>query len=317
MFWIAVCLIAGAVMLYFGSEWLVRGAKGLALRLGVSPFIIGLTVVAFGSSAPECITSVVSTSNPSLIIGNVVGSNIANVGLAIGLAALAGPMAAVYKDMKLEIWAMLAAVTGLCALGLTGNIGRYAGIVLIVLLFAFLLFVFKKKKSDKSGRAAYENDVQEERFSTPILAILVVVGLALLYFGAKYFIEGAKDLAALLGVSDMIIGLIVVAIGTSLPEMCISIMASRRGEADLAVANIVGSNIFNVLFVLGIGATLVDIPVSESMLIFHMPVMLLFSVAMFLAVRFRNRIERPTGAVFVGMYAIYIAIMGLIPSLMI
>jgi cation:H+ antiporter len=115
----------------------------------------------------------------------------------------------------------------------------------------------------------------------------------------------------------MIIGLIVVAIGTSLPEMCISIMASRRGEADLAVANIVGSNIFNVLFVLGIGATLVDIPVSESMLIFHMPVMLLFSVAMFLAVRFRNRIERPTGAVFVGMYAIYIAIMGLIPSLMI
>ena len=317
MFWIAVSLIAGAAMLYFGSEWLVRGAKGLALRLGVSPFIIGLTIVAFGSSAPECITSIVSTSNPSLIIGNVVGSNIANVGLAIGLAALAGPMAAVYKDMKLEIWAMLAACVGLCALGLLGSIGMYIGIVLIALLFVFLYVVFKRKKTDESGRAAYEDDVKEEKLGTPLLAILCAVGLVLLYFGARFFIDGAKDLATLLGVSDMIIGLIVVAIGTSLPEMCISIMASRRGEADLAVANIVGSNIFNILFVLGIGAVLVDVPVSESMLMFHMPVMLIFSLAMFLFVRFRNRIERPTGMLFVGMYAVYIVIMGLVPSLMI
>lgn len=317
MFWIAVSLIAGAAMLYFGSEWLVRGAKGLALRLGVSPFIIGLTIVAFGSSAPECITSIVSTSNPSLIIGNVVGSNIANIGLAIGLAALAGPMAAVYKDMKLEIWTMLAVCAGLCALGLLGSIGMYIGIVLIALLFVFLYVVFKRKKTDESGRAAYEDDVKEEKLGTPLLAILCAVGLVLLYFGARFFIDGAKDLATLLGVSDMIIGLIVVAIGTSLPEMCISIMASRRGEADLAVANIVGSNIFNILFVLGIGAVLVDVPVSESMLMFHMPVMLIFSLAMFLFVRFRNRIERPTGMLFVGMYAVYIVIMGLVPSLMI
>lgn len=317
MFWIAVSLIAGAAMLYFGSEWLVRGAKGLALRLGVSPFIIGLTIVAFGSSAPECITSIVSTSNPSLIIGNVVGSNIANIGLAIGLAALAGPMAAVYKDMKLEIWTMLAVCAGLCALGLLGSIGMYIGIVLIALLFVFLFVVFKRKKTDESGRAAYEDDVKEEKLGTPLLAILCVVGLVLLYFGARFFIDGAKDLATLLGVSDMIIGLIVVAIGTSLPEMCISIMAARRGEADLAVANIVGSNIFNILFVLGIGAILVDVPVSESMLMFHMPVMLIFSLAMFLIVRFKNRIQRPTGVLFVGMYAVYIAIMGLVPSLMI
>ncbi len=317
MFWIAVCLIAGAAMLYYGSDWLVRGAKGLALRLGVSPFVIGLTIVAFGSSAPECITSIVSTSAPSLIIGNVVGSNIANIGLAIGLAAIAGPMAAVYKSMRVEMCAMLAAVAGLCALGFLGSIGRYVGIVLIALLFIFLYLVFTKKKSDEEGRAAYEEEVGEERLGTPLLAILVVIGLVLLYFGAKYFIMGAKDLAYELGVSEMLIGLIVVAIGTSLPEMCISIMASRRGEADLAVANIVGSNIFNVLFVLGIGATLVDIPVSESMLWFHMPVMLLFSLAMFLVVRTKNRINRPAGMLFVGMYAAYIAIMAFIPSLMI
>jgi cation:H+ antiporter len=314
---IIVCLIAGAGMLYLGSEWMVRGAKGLALRLGISPFIIGLTVVAFGSSAPECITSVVSTSNPSLIIGNVVGSNIANVGLAIGLAAIAGPMAAVYKDMKLEICTMLAACAGLCLLGLLGVINWIVGAVLIALLFVFLFVVFKQKKSDESGRAAYEAEDKEEKFGTAVLAVLVVVGLVLLYFGAKFFIEGAKGLAAELGASDMIIGLIVVAIGTSLPEMCISVMASHRGEADLAVANIVGSNIFNALFVLGVGSLLVDIPVSESMLWFHMPVMLLFAVSMFLVVRFRNKIERPSGALFVGMYAAYIGIMAAIPSLMI
>jgi cation:H+ antiporter len=317
MFWIAVYLIVGAAMLYFSSNWLVRGAKGLALRLGVSPFVIGLTIVAFGSSAPECITSIVSTSNPSLIIGNVVGSNIANIGLAIGLAALAGQMVAKYKDMRLELFAMMAACTGLCLLGLTGSIGRYVGIALIILLFVFLYIVFTKKKSDDSGRAAYEEEVTEETLSTWVLALLVIVGLVLLYFGAKFFIDGAKDLAALLGASDMLIGLIVVAIGTSLPEMCISIIAARRGEADLAVANIVGSNIFNVLFVLGIGAALVDIPVAESMMWFHMPVMLLFCLVMFLVVRFRNKIERPTGILLVAMYAVYIGIMAAIPSLMI
>ncbi len=317
MFWILVSLVAGSAMLYFGSEWLVRGAKGLALRLGVSPFVIGLTIVAFGSSAPECITSVVSTSNPSLIIGNVVGSNIANVGLAIGLAAIVGPMGARFKDMKLEICVMMAACIGLCLLGLTGTIGRVTGIILIALLFAFIFYVFRRKKSDETGQAAYVDDVSEEKLPTWLLAVMTVAGLVVLYFGARFFIDGAKDLAVMLGVSDMIIGLIVVAIGTSLPEMCISIMAAHKGEADLAVANIVGSNIFNVFFVLGIGAALVDIPVSESMMYFHMPVMLLFATAMFLAVYLRNRIERPTGLLFVGMYAVYIAIMGMVPSLMI
>ena len=138
-----------------------------------------------------------------------------------------------------------------------------------------------------------------------------------MYFGAKYFIAGAKDLAVEMGVSDMLIGLIVVAIGTSLPEICISLIAARRGEADLAVANIVGSNIFNILFVLSVGSILVDIPISDSMLTFHLPFMLIFAVVMFLIVKFTNKIDRKTGVLFVGMYAVYIAIMGMFPSLMI
>lgn len=316
MIWIAICLIAGAVMLYFGSEWLVRGAKGLALNLGVAPFVIGLTVLAFGSSAPEAITSIVSTSNPEIIIGNVVGSNIANVGLAIGLAAVLGPMAAVYKDMRLEIWVMLLASAVLCCLGLLGSIGSMIGIPLVLSLFVFLFVVFKKKKADKEGRAVYEEEVTIDTLRTSVLLLLCLIGLVLLYFGAKYFIEGAKDLAHLLGVSDMIIGLVVVAIGTSLPEICISLLAARRGEADLAVANIVGSNIFNIMFVLGIGASLVDIPISQSMVGFHMPMMMLLAVTMFLIVRFKNRIDRRSGFVLLAIYMVYFIAMALNPSLM-
>jgi len=316
MFWIIVSLIAGSVMLYFGSEWLVRGAKGIALRLGITPFIIGLTVLAFGSSAPEAITSIVSSDTPEIIMGNVVGSNIANIGLAIGLAAVVGPMAAMYKDMKLEICTMLIVEAGLCLLALLGYIGIIEGIIMMILLFVFIFVVFKLKGSDKEAREAYEEDVTEETLAAPWLVVLVIVGLVLLYFGAKFFIQGAKDLAELMGASDLLIGLFVVAIGTSLPEICISVIAARRGEADMAVANIVGSNIFNILFVLAIGSMLTDIPVTESTLTFHLPVMLIFAVVMFLMVRFRNRIGRGSGMVLIGMYAVYIAIMAFVPSLM-
>jgi len=303
-------------MLYFGSEWLVRGAKGIALRLGITPFIIGLTVLAFGSSAPEAITSIVSSDTPEIIMGNVVGSNIANIGLAIGLAAVVGPMAAMYKDMKLEICTMLIVEAGLCLLALLGYIGIIEGIIMMILLFVFIFVVFKLKGSDKEAREAYEEDVTEETLAAPWLVVLVIVGLVLLYFGAKFFIQGAKDLAELMGASDLLIGLFVVAIGTSLPEICISVIAARRGEADMAVANIVGSNIFNILFVLAIGSMLTDIPVTESTLTFHLPVMLIFAVVMFLMVRFRNRIGRGSGMVLIGMYAVYIAIMAFVPSLM-
>lgn len=303
-------------MLYFGSEWLVRGAKGLALRLGIAPFLIGLTVLAFGSSAPECVTSIISTSDPPLIIGNVVGSNIANIGLAIGLAALVGPMTAAFKGMKLEMYTMVIVEAGLCILALLGYIGLIEGLVMIALLFVFLYVVFKKKGSDEEGKAAYENDVTEDTLSSPVLIALIVIGLILLYFGAEYFIAGAKDLAELIGVSDLVIGLIVVAVGTSLPEICISVIAAHRGEADMAVANIVGSNIFNILFVLSIGAVLVDVPITDSVLLFHLPVMLLFGVLMTLIVKYTNKISRASGLLLVVLYAAYIGIMGLTPSLM-
>ena len=319
MFWL-LGIILGIVMLYFGSDWLVDGAKKLALRLGIAPFVVGLTVLAFGSSAPEAVTSIVSTSTPDIILGNVIGSNIANIGLCIGLAALLNPMVAKFESMRFEIITMVAAVSIITILGINGYIGSVEGIILISLLILFVLTVYFMKRGDKEGQESYvaEIDTSEIDRSTSKLLLWIamcIVGLVLLYFGARFFVEGATELARIMGVSELMIGLIVVAIGTSLPELCISLMASFRGENELAVSNIVGSNIFNSFFVLGIGASLVNVPVSHNTLIFHMPVMIALSVMMLLMVWRRDSISKLSGAMLLSVYVAYIVIMALVPSL--
>ncbi len=317
MDWVLLGIPVGIILLYFGSDWLVKGGKGLALRLGIPPFVIGLTILAFGSSAPECITSVVSTGNPGIIIGNVIGSNIANIGLAIGIAGLIAPMAAKYSTMRLELAVMLLTSIVLFALAFVGYAGFIVGIVFVISLILFVIAVYKMKKNDKEGQEAYTSEVEEDEkpLSYPILIGLVIAGLVMLYFGARFFVDGAVELAHIFGMSELLIGLIVVAIGTSLPEICISVIAARRGENDMAVANIVGSNIFNILFVLGIGACLVDVPIPESTIYFHMPIMLLLTVGMICAAKFKNSISRPIAAGFVAIYIAYVAIMIAMPSL--
>ena len=318
MFWL-IGIILGIVMLYFGSDWLVDGAKKLALRLGVAPFVIGLTVLAFGSSAPEAVTSIVSTSNPDIIIGNVIGSNIANIGLCIGLAALINPMVAKFTSMRFEIITMVFSAILITLLGIIGYIGQISGVILIALLFLFILIVYFSKRGDAEGQESYVSEIDTDiDRSGKMLALWIgmcVIGLVLLFFGARFFIEGATELARIIGVSELMIGLIVVAIGTSLPELCISLMAAFRGENELAVSNIVGSNIFNAFFVLGIGASLVDVPVSDITLTFHMPVMIALSVLMFLMVWRKNEISKISGALLLAVYVGYVISMALVPSL--
>ena len=318
MFWLLGILL-GIVMLYFGSEWLVDGAKKLALRLGIAPFVIGITVLAFGSSAPECVTSIVSTATPDIIIGNVIGSNIANIGLCIGLAAILNPMVAKYASMRFEIITMVASVSLITLMGIAGFIGFIDGLILMSLLIAFVLSVYFLKRKDTEGQENYtseiETDIDRSGKKLALWIAMCLVGLVFLYFGARFFVDGATDLAKELGVSELMIGLIVVAIGTSLPELCISLMASFRGENELAVSNIVGSNIFNSFFVLGVGATLVDVPVSNTTLMFHMPIMILLSVLMFAMVYRSNRITRVYGVILLTIYIAYIAAMALNQSL--
>lgn len=317
MDWVLLGIPVGIVLLYFGSDWLVKGGKGLALRLGIPPFVIGLTILAFGSSAPECITSIVSTHNPGIIIGNVIGSNIANIGLAIGIAGIISPMAAKYSTMRFELAVMMITALALFVLAFIGYAGVIVGIIFVVSLFLFVYAVYRMKKDDKEGQEAYVAEVEEDEKpqSYPILVALVIAGLVMLYFGARFFVDGAVELAHIFGLSELLIGLIVVAVGTSLPEICISVIAAHRGENDMAVANIVGSNIFNVLFVLGIGACLVDVPIPESTIYFHMPIMLLLTAGMICAAKYKNNISRPMAACFVAIYIVYVAIMFAIPSL--
>lgn len=317
MDWILLGIPVGIVLLYLGSDWMVKGAKGLALRLGVTPFVVGLTVVAFGSSAPEAITSVVSTDSPSIILGNVIGSNIANVGLAIGLAAVLSPLAAKYASMRFEVVMMVVSCIIVTAMASLGHIGMVDGLVLVTGIFLFVLITYWLKKDDVDSQEGHSKEVEDGDPDRPypVLIALTAIGLVLLYFGAETFIDGAKELAHMAGMSDMMVGLIVVAIGTSLPELCICLVASYRGENDLAVSNIVGSIVFNCFFVLGIGACLVEVPVSDVVLTFHLPMMVLMSLLMFLLIYFRNRISRSAGACLVVLYVAYIAVMVLNPSM--
>lgn len=313
MDWLVVLGIPfGIVFLYFASDWLVDGAKNLALRLGVSAFVVGLTVVAFGSSAPEAITSVVSIHEPALIVGNIVGSNIANIGLAIGLAAALKPLICKYENIKFELIAMMIAVVAITLLSLDGKLGNIEGIVLVVALFIFVYLVYRIKKEDEDDPEFVPPDK-----SVPMMKniIMVIVGLVGLFIGAQLFVNGAEELAISLGVSPLLIGLLVVAIGTSLPELTICIMAAWKGESDLVVSNIVGSIIFNSFFALGIGAVLVDIPMSDPVLFFHMPLMIVMCIALFVMIKARNSITRPMGILLIMIYAVYVAIMIIDPSL--
>jgi len=318
MSWILFGIPIGIILLYFGSEWMVDGAKKMALRLGVTPFAVGLTVVAFGSSSPEVITSLVSGENPQIILGNIVGSNIANVGLAIGLAAIISPIVCKFTAIRFELVAMIFAVVIITVMALTGSLGFVEGAILLSALAVFIYFVYtlKKKDPDNTDSEVSEEDI-EESASTPAwkCILLIVVGIVALYFGARAFIGGAVELAEIFGVSDLLIGLLVVAIGVSLPELCICIVAAYHKENEIVVSNIVGSIVFNCFFALGVGILFTTVPVTHYTMVFHMPVMILIAALLLIMVRFNKGVSRSNGVVLVAIYAIYVSAMVIFPQL--
>jgi cation:H+ antiporter len=315
MSWVLLGIPIGIVLLYFGSEWMVDGAKKMAIRLGVTPFLVGLTIVALGSSAPEVVTSLMSNSNPQIIVGNIVGSNIANVGLAIGFAAVISPIVCKFTDIKFELASMLAAVIIVSILALTGTLGIIQGVILLAALAVFIYLTYRLKKN--SGNAVDEDPEIKEVVKTPMwkCVVLVVIGIIFLYFGARAFIDGAVELAHIFGVSDLMIGLIVVAIGVSLPELCICVVAAYHKENELVVSNIVGSVVFNCFFALGVGVLFTTVPVTHYTMIFHLPIMIIMAAILALLIRGGNKVTRPEGALLICIYVAYIAMMGLFPEL--
>lgn len=306
--------LLGLAALTLGAELMVRGAARLALSFGISPLVVGLTIVAFGTSAPEMAVSAGAALNGSgdLAIGNVVGSNIANILLILGLSALIVPLAVNEQIIRQEIPIMIGTCLLFLVFALDGKIGRDEGVVLFLLVIFYTVFlVVQSRRASKAAEAEFADEMPDtsSRWDAhwSVQLLLVAGGLGLLVLGADWLVDAAVAVARAFGVSDLVIGLTVVAVGTSMPEIATSLVAAWRGERDIAVGNVVGSNIFNVLAVLGFSSLIADggIAVSEAARNFDLWVMLAVSFACLPIVVTGREIARWEGGVFLAYYIAY------------
>lgn len=318
MFLDIIFITIGLAILIAGAEGLVRGASSLSAKLKVSPLIIGLTVVSFGTSAPELTVNLLAAANgsPDLAVGNVVGSNIANIFLILGISALIVPLkvksSTVWKEIPL-------ALLGVILLFIMGNdhlfdgmgfnaLTRTDGIALLALMIIFMYYVFGLAKGDRAkAKEIAETGSGITQYSIPSSIGMTLLGLGGLVLGGRLLVDGAVNIAEAAGLSQALIGLTIVAIGTSLPELATSIVAALKKQADIAIGNVVGSNIFNVFFVLGASSTVISLPISSA-LNFDIAVSV-FATILLLAFMFvggKRRLVRWEGGVFVAMYVAYI-----------
>lgn len=302
--------VAGLVLLIAGAELLVRGASRLAMAFGISPLVVGLTVVAFGTSSPELAVSVQSAyeGQAGLAIGNVVGSNIFNVLFILGLAAIITPLVVEQQLIRLDVPLMIGVSVLVLLMALDGNLGRIEGLVLFVGLLSYTFFLIRQSRSESQAvRAEYDEAAPAVSQVWWKDALLVVAGLGLLILGSTWLVEAAVSIARQLGVSDLVIGLTIIAAGTSMPEVVTSVVASIRGQRDIAVGNVIGSNIFNLMGVLGLASIVAPagIEVSQAAIQFDIPVMIAVAVACLPIFFSGNLIARWEGALFFFFYIAY------------
>jgi cation:H+ antiporter len=304
-------LVLGIGVLYFGAEWLVRGSVRLASSLGISPMVVGLTVVSFGTSAPELVVCTVAAwgGNPDLAIGNVMGSNLANIGLILGLTSIVRPLDVHSRVVWREMPVMLIITAALYPLLASDyELSSSDGVILLLALLAYLLFVFQSIGGEAPEVVGeYEEFIKaagDERSRLRAGDVgLVLSGSAALVLGGYCIVEGAIQVASALSISQEIIGLTVVAVGTSLPELATSLVAAARRESDIAVGNVIGSNIFNVAAILGVASVVETIPVRPTVLTEELPAVLLLSLLLFPVLRSGWRIRRWEGMLLVSAYA--------------
>jgi cation:H+ antiporter len=298
-----IFVAAGLVCLFFGGDWLVKGAIALSAKLGLPAFLISLTVVGFGTSMPDLLVSVRAAlaSAPGIALGNVVGSNIANILLIIGLAAVIAPMSPTNGNSKRDLTVMLVAAAMLVAMLFTGTVSFVFGLVMIVALLGYLTLAYFQDRALGAG------EIEESVKSTTALMIGVLLagGMGLLAAGADLLVRGATVVATNFGVSNAIIGLTVVAVGTSLPELATSITAALKRQSDIAIGNVIGSNIFNIFGILGVTALIAPIPVAERFLTIDGWTMLCVTAILFAILFLGKGISRITGALFLIAYVGY------------
>lgn len=306
--------LGGIALLFGGGEALVRGAVALASRIGVPPLVIGLTVVGFGTSAPELVVSVGAAlqGQDDLAIGNIVGSNIANILLILGLSAVISPLAVQEQVFRRDGVVMVAASLALAGLALLGAIDRWAGALLVVGLAVFVVAAYVSGRREEAQARAYAAEAEELKdvpLSGRAATLASVTGLILLVIGARMLVTGAVDLAHSFGVPEAVIGLTLVAVGTSLPELAVSLIAAVRGHSDVAVGNVVGSNIFNILGIIGVAALVSPLSFGGRMASIDVWVMVAVAAASMVLLRTGWRLSRWEGIACLIAYGVYSASM--------
>ncbi len=296
--------VLGLLGLFFGGEFLVRGASSIARRFGISPLVIGLTIVGFGTSAPELLVSVNAAlaGQPAIAIGNVLGSNIANILLILGVSALIAPLIIPVRRLARDLAFMLLATGAIWVMLLDGMVSRFEGGLLLVGLAVFLYMAFT------SGSVEQEDDPLET--SVAKAALMTVGGLVILVIGAHFLVESASTIARTFGISEAVIGLTIVAVGTSLPELATSVIAAYRRQTEIAVGNIVGSNIFNIFGILGVTAIIAPIPADARFAAIDMPWVAGTAVGLTILAVWLGGLPRLAGAVLLAAYGGYLALMG-------
>ena len=298
-----ILLVIGFVMLIKGADIFVEGAAGIAAKFGIPQLVIGLTIVAMGTSAPEAAVSIAAAfkGTADITIGNVVGSNIINILVILGVTALIVAVAVQQSTVRYEIPFVILVTIVLLVMGaLDGKIGRLDGVILWALFIVYLIYLFLMAKH---GR-----EEEETQMDAPVwkLLLFVVIGAALIVIGADVSVDAASEIARVIGLSERFIGLTIVALGTSLPELCTSVVAARKGNADLAIGNIVGSNIFNILFVVGTTALIIPVPFNPAFVV-DTAVAIGAAVLLWVCVFRKKKLTRPGGILMLAAYAGYFA----------
>ncbi len=296
-------LVLGLIGLFFGGEALVRGSVGIARRMAIPPLLIGLTVVGFGTSTPELLVSVQAAWRgvPDIALGNIIGSNIANILLIVGLSTLVWPIAVSGSTLRRDTAVMVAAALALVPIFTLGQIGRLSGLVLVAGLAGYLVWAYRQP-----GETVSDDESAAAPASTLVSVLWVVGGLVALMLGARFLVDGAVSIARGFGISEAFIGLTIVAVGTSLPELATSLIAAVRRQSEIAIGNIVGSNIFNLLGILGVTALITPIPVATRFLTFDLPVMIGVSLVLTALLLTRPVIGRAMGVAMLLGYVAYV-----------
>jgi cation:H+ antiporter len=300
-------LALGLILLFAGGETLVRGSVALALRLGISKLVVAVVLVGFGTSVPEVLVSIESAAlgHPELALGNAVGSNIANILLIIGLSAAIYPIAVERKEVGSDTWLVALVTLAFVVAGLAGNLSVAHGVAMIAALGLYVGYVYRRSRHSAALVEAAADTVEPD-LSLAYAIVYTLIGLSLVIVGADLLVDGAVRIARQFGISEAVIGLTIVAVGSSLPELATCISAARRREPLVAVGNVLGSNIFNLLGAVGVVALITDIRTTNAVIVDDLLIMLAVTAVLAILLLYVYRIGRPTGYAFLGAYAVYV-----------